>query len=165
MLPFCDVKISKIRYQDSAKVIKLSKWFIDQLSIWKENYKITILFPGPDNRQYWYFYKELKEFIKEKKIQRQIIIVTHNANLVVPTDSENIIIANQNGQDNSKDNEKYRFAYITGSLENSFMNPGAIGILNKMGVKEHVCDILECGREPKHLRKENKNTIWLNLTF
>ncbi|MES2060405.1 MAG: hypothetical protein V4456_00695 [Bacteroidota bacterium] len=97
-----------------------------------------------DNRT---VYKELKEFIKEKKITRQIIIVTHNANLVVPTDAENIIIANQNGQDNSKDNEKYRFEYITGSLENSFENTSAIGILNQMGVKEHVCDILEGGSD------------------
>ena len=112
------------------------------------NAEYPILIDQPeDNLDNRTVYKELKEFIKEKKIIRQIIIVTHNANLVVPTDAENIIIANQNGQDNSKDNEKYRFEYVTGSLENSFSNPGAIGILNQMGIREHVCDILEGGTE------------------
>ena len=112
------------------------------------NAEYPILIDQPeDNLDNRTVYKELKEFIKEKKITRQIIIVTHNANLIVPTDSENIIIANQNGQDNSKDNEKYIFEYITGSLENSFNNPAAIGILNQMGIKEHVCDILEGGIE------------------
>lgn len=53
-----------------------------------------------DNRT---VYTELKDFIKEKKIERQILIVTHNANLVVPTDTENIIVANQSGQDASKE--------------------------------------------------------------
>ncbi|MCW3105616.1 MAG: hypothetical protein JWQ09_122 [Segetibacter sp.] len=97
-----------------------------------------------DNRT---VYTELKDFIKEKKIERQILIVTHNANLVVPTDSEDVIVANQSGQDASKENEKYQFEYITGALENSFPLCTANGILNQMGIKEHVCDILEGGTE------------------
>ncbi|MEJ7677933.1 MAG: hypothetical protein WKG06_08735 [Segetibacter sp.] len=97
-----------------------------------------------DNRT---VYTELKDFIKEKKIERQILIVTHNANLVVPTDTENIIVANQSGQDASKENEKFQFEYITGALENTFPLCSAIGILNQMGIKEHVCDILEGGEQ------------------
>lgn len=120
------------------------------------NAEYPILIDQPeDNLDNRTVYKELKEFIKEKKIVRQIIMVTHNANLVVPTDSENVIVANQQGQDNSKDNAKYRFEYITGSLENSFSNPSATGILNQMGVKEHVCDILE-GGTGAFLERESK---------
>jgi hypothetical protein len=96
-----------------------------------------------DNRT---IYSELKEFMKKKKLQRQIIIVTHNANLVVSTDSELIVVANQDGQ-NNKMNRKYKFEYITGALENSFSKEVEQGILYQMGIKEHVCDILEGGKK------------------
>ena len=45
-------------------------------------------------------YQELNDFIKAKKTKRQIVIVSHNPNLVVSTDSENVIVANQEGQIN-----------------------------------------------------------------
>ena len=70
-----------------------------------------------------------------------------NANLVVPTDSENIIVANQSGQDKGKENETYQFEYVSGSLENSFVNDAVPGILNQMGIREHVCEILEGGED------------------
>ena len=112
------------------------------------NAEYPILIDQPeDNLDNRTVYKELKEFIKEKKIMRQIIMVTHNANLIVPTDAESVIVANQTGQDNSKDNAKFRFEYISGSLENSFLDDTAVGILNQMGIKEHVCDILEGGAQ------------------
>lgn len=104
-----------------------------------------------DNRTVYY---DLKEFIKDKKIKRQIIIVTHNANLVVATDAENIIVANQDGQQIGKDNRKYRFEYVTGSLENTFHDANKSGILFKYGIREHVCDILEGGQEAFEKREE-----------
>jgi hypothetical protein len=97
-----------------------------------------------DNRT---VYKELKDFIRSKKIERQILIVTHNANLVVPTDSENVIVANQSGQDQDKDNAVHKFEYVSGALENSFIDKQAQGILNQMGIREHVCEILEGGKD------------------
>ena len=112
------------------------------------NASYPILIDQPeDNLDNRTVYRELKDFIKLKKIERQILIVTHNANLVVPTDSENVIVANQSGQDKGKDNAIYRFEYISGSLENSFVDKYAIGILNQMGIREHVCEILEGGVE------------------
>ena len=96
-----------------------------------------------DNRT---IYSELKEFMRQKKVQRQIIIVTHNANLVVSTDAELVVVANQAGQ-NKRDNLKYKFEYITGALENSFTTLENQGILYKMGIKEHVCDVLEGGKD------------------
>jgi hypothetical protein len=95
-----------------------------------------------DNRT---IFTELNEFIKEKKVQRQIIIVTHNSNLVVSTDSEQIIVANQTGQVSGKENREFVFEYVTGALEFSFEDKSKSGILYKMGIREHVCDILEGG--------------------
>jgi ABC-type cobalamin/Fe3+-siderophores transport system ATPase subunit len=97
-----------------------------------------------DNRT---IYNELNEFVKNKKQQRQIIFVTHNANLVVATDAENIIVANQSGQDLGKDNRKFDFEYVSSGLECTFRDPTASGILYQMGMREHVCDILEGGED------------------
>jgi len=97
-----------------------------------------------DNRT---IYDLLCKIIKDKKNERQIIIVTHNANLVVTTDSENIIVANQEGQDPGKNKSKYKFEYINGALEVSFNDAQNEGILFQNGIKQHVCDILEGGDE------------------
>ncbi|MEM1134353.1 MAG: TrlF family ATPase, partial [Bacteroidota bacterium] len=98
-----------------------------------------------DNRT---IYDLLCAIIKDKKKERQILIVSHNANLVVATDSENIIVANQEGQDPQKEKSQHRFEYINGGLECSFPKDESIqGVLYQQGIKEHVCDILEGGNE------------------
>jgi ABC-type Mn2+/Zn2+ transport system ATPase subunit len=105
-----------------------------------------------DNRTIFF---DLKNFIKSKKRNRQIIIVTHNANLVVATDAECIIVANQDGQQQGKDNKTYKFEYVSGSLENTFVEDSKSGVLYQKGIKEHVCDILEGGKEA-FLKREQK---------
>jgi len=81
--------------------------------------KFPILIDQPeDNLDNRTVYTDLKDFIKAKKLNRQIIMVTHNANLVVATDVEQIIVANQDGKDNSG-NKKFRFEYVTGALEHT----------------------------------------------
>ena len=95
-----------------------------------------------DNRA---IYVELVEYIKEKKKKRQIIIVTHNPNLVVGADSENVIVANQHGN-NSKNSGDIKFRYINGSLENSKEHDkDCPTTLESQGIREHVCEILEGG--------------------
>lgn len=95
-----------------------------------------------DNRA---IYNELVEYIKTKKKKRQIIIVTHNPNLVVGADAENVIVANQNGV-NSKNRSNLKFHYINGSLENtSKKNRVCETVLESQGIREHVCEILEGG--------------------
>lgn len=92
--------------------------------------------------------------INEKKKFRQIIMVTHNANLVVITDAENVIVANQSGQGNITENEVYRFEYISGALENSFSSKiKDISVLKSKGIREHVCEILEGGYKAFKLRE------------
>jgi energy-coupling factor transporter ATP-binding protein EcfA2 len=99
---------------------------------------------------------ELRKFIETKKLTRQIIMITHDANLVVLTDAENIIVSNQAGQLVDRENREYRFEYVSGSLEHSFRarREGDPGILYSCGVREHVCDILEGGEEAFRKREQ-----------
>ncbi|MBB6502899.1 TrlF family AAA-like ATPase [Pedobacter cryoconitis] len=117
-----------------------------QIILHLSNAEHPILIDQPeDNLDNRTIFNDLNEFVKSKKIQRQILLVTHNANLVVSTDAEQVIVANQNGQDKGKSNEKYQFEYISGALENTFKVPSNPGILKQVGIREHVCDILEGG--------------------
>ncbi|MDE6083024.1 MAG: DNA repair protein [Muribaculaceae bacterium] len=111
------------------------------------NKKCPILIDQPedslDNRA---IYQELVEYIKSKKKERQIILVTHNSNVVVSADAENVIVANQNGVDCNND-AGCKFQYINGSLESTQKkNLLEKIILKSQGVREHVCEILEGGR-------------------
>ncbi|WP_369819761.1 TrlF family AAA-like ATPase [Oleiphilus sp. HI0066] len=95
-----------------------------------------------DNRT---IYDLLKGYIRQRKNKRQIIIVTHNANLVVASDSECVVVANQSGQVPDKENKKHKFEYCAGAIEHSFISPEKDGVLYKKGIREHVCEILEGG--------------------
>ncbi|TWP27780.1 hypothetical protein ETU09_06710 [Apibacter muscae] len=107
-----------------------------------------------DNRS---IYTDLVQFIRKRKENRQIIIVTHNPNIVVGADSENVIIANQNGQDKNRENKSFRFEYVNGALENTYANKNEnveSGVLFSMGIRENVTEILEGGREAFKKREE-----------
>ncbi|WP_332914084.1 hypothetical protein [Algoriphagus boritolerans] len=66
---------------------------------------------------------------------------------MVGADSEQVIVANQNGVD-TKNRNGTKFQYITGSLENTKETDEKIEIiLERQGIKEHVCEILEGGNE------------------
>ena len=95
-----------------------------------------------DNRA---IYTDLVQYIRNKKKERQIILVTHNPNIVVGADAEEIIVANQNDIENKNQNE-VKFQYRSGALEESFEGENNI-ILFKKGIREHVCEILEGGDE------------------
>ena len=104
-----------------------------------------------DNRS---VYTDLVAFIKLKKKDRQIIVATHNPNLVVGSDADEVIVANQHGQEVGRDKARYKFEYVSGALEDSFKDDSAVGILNKMGIRQHVCDILEGGEEAFQKREQ-----------
>ncbi|WP_336126876.1 hypothetical protein [Mesoflavibacter sp. CH_XMU1422-2] len=97
-----------------------------------------------DNRA---IYKDLVTYLVKKKKERQIILVTHNPNIVVGSDSELVIVANQNGNDSPNKNG-IKFQYTSGSLENTREFDDSVKItLDSKGIKEHVCEILEGGNE------------------
>lgn len=112
-----------------------------------------------DNRS---IFDELIGFIKEKKSIRQIVIVTHNANIVLGGDAELVIVANQHGKDSPK--KQFRFEYRSGAIENNMPHckeDGTIddGILNQCGIQTHICEVLEGGERAFDLRKNKYRFI------
>ena len=117
--------------------------------------KCPILIDQPedslDNRA---IYNELVTYIKEKKRERQIILVSHNSNVVVSADAENIIVANQEGVNNKNENG-VKFQYTNGALENTKQRDETSAyILSSQGIREHICDILEGGRAAFEKREQ-----------
>lgn len=102
-----------------------------------------------DNRS---IFDELIPYIKKKKIKRQIIVVTHNANVVLGADSDEVIVANQAG--NNSPNRGFRFEYRSGSIEDDLPEEeGRTDTLGKQGIQQQICDILEGGKPAFDLRK------------
>ncbi|MBR9676788.1 hypothetical protein GOV04_01490 [Candidatus Woesearchaeota archaeon] len=79
-----------------------------------------------------YIYEQLVSALRKAKEKRQVIIASHNANLVVNTDSEQIIIADY------KDGE---ISYTVGTIEN-------------LDTQGKIKSILEGGKEAFEKRKE-----------
>lgn len=109
-----------------------------------------------DNRA---IFTELVTYLKDKKTQRQIILVTHNANVVVNADSELVIIANQHGS-HSPNNDDKKFQYKYGSIECLLQDNNAqASTLDKKRIKDHICEILEGGDKAFKLREKKYNFI------
>ncbi len=84
-----------------------------------------IIFDQPeDDLDNDFIFNDLINIFKEIKRYRQVIIVTHNANIVVNADAEQVIVA---------ENSEEKLSYRSGSLENPVINKA-------------VCNILEGGK-------------------
>jgi energy-coupling factor transporter ATP-binding protein EcfA2 len=89
-------------------------------------------------------FRELVSLFRQAKTRRQIIIVTHNANLVVNTDADQVIVAECGPH---RPGQLPVITYESGSLENAF-------------VRQRVCEILEGGeRAFKERAKRLRVTI------
>lgn len=122
------------------------------------NKKCPILIDQPedslDNRA---IYKDLVQYIRTKKTERQIILVTHNPNIVVGADAENVIVANQHG-DKNENRDDCKFQYVNGSLEDIVpIDKNSTFVLEKKSIREHVCEILEGGEEAFQKREQKYN--------
>jgi len=117
--------------------IKYMNKTLDQLSVGQRGtlylllqlatnaFSTPLIFDQPeDDLDNEFITTDLVDLFKELKRYRQIIISTHNANLVVTADAEQVIVANNNNE---------TLAYISGSLENK-------------DIVEKVCTILEGGK-------------------
>jgi len=98
--------------------------------------------------------RELVEYLKLRKRERQIILVTHNPNIVVNADAENVIVANQNGQNDSDSECPFKFDYVNGALEDSFIDEDCKDLLKSMGIRQHITEIVEGGRDAFKKREE-----------
>lgn len=112
-----------------------------RLQIAAKMFSETIIYDQPeDDLDNDFITNELIPIFKKIKLYRQIIIVSHNANLVVNADSEQVIIAK---------NTDGKLSYNSGSLEDPKIN-------------SEVCRILEGGktafedRERKYSFKKNQ---------
>ncbi|MFJ2758928.1 TrlF family AAA-like ATPase [Nocardioides sp. NPDC087217] len=76
-------------------------------------------------------YSELVELFQSASERRQIIMVTHNANLVVNTDVDQVIVASCEGLEEGK---LPRLSYEAGGLENP-------------QIRQAVCEVLEGGAD------------------
>lgn len=103
-------------------------------------------------------YDTIVPYLSDRKKERQIIMVSHNANLVIGADSEQIIVANRHGDDRKNKNVQ-TFEYFTGALEHSQqLNRSSPTALGRFGVREHACEVLDGGEEAFEKRR-NKYKI------
>ena len=98
--------------------------------------KDIIILDQPENHLDNKFINDsLVDLVKELKKEKQVIIASHNANLVINADSEEIIIARMDEENNK---------YLSGSIE------------NKSIIKKSI-KILEGGKEAFDKRKSRYN--------
>ena len=95
---------------------------------------------------------ELVPLLREISSRRQVIIVTHNANLVVLTDADEVIVANQDPE--ILENQNNRFEYISGPLENSSGFSEDNQKFASHGIRDDITDILEGGVEAFKTREK-----------
>ena len=87
-------------------------------------------------------YAHLIEYFRKAKQRRQIIMITHNPNLVLNTDAEQVIVANFEANPSVY---PARLTYMSGAIENSFVHEAAKIPLRGQGIRQHGLDILEGG--------------------
>ncbi|MFA5532158.1 MAG: AAA family ATPase [Candidatus Shapirobacteria bacterium] len=123
------------------------------LKIDKADYRPIIIDQPEENLDNLSVYHDLIGYFREGKKYRQIIMVTHNPNLVVNTDAEQTIVANYDG---TKPN---RLKYVSGSLEDQAKKIPNIEIEEyEDGIIEQVCKVLE-GGESAFLGRKKKYQI------
>lgn len=119
------------------------------LEIDKGDYRPLIIDQPEENLDNLSVYKDLINYFRERKQYRQIIMVTHNPNLVVNTDAEQVIVANYNGK------RTPRLEYSSGSLEDQAKEIPNTALEDlEDGIIEQVCNILEGGEWAFEKRKK-----------
>jgi ABC-type Mn2+/Zn2+ transport system ATPase subunit len=119
------------------------------LEIDKGDYRPLIIDQPEENLDNLSVYKDLINYFRERKQYRQIIMVTHNPNLVVNTDAEQVVVANYNGK------RTPRLEYSSGSLEDQAKQIPNTPVEDlEDGIIEQVCNILEGGERAFENRKK-----------
>jgi ABC-type Mn2+/Zn2+ transport system ATPase subunit len=95
---------------------------------------------------------QLVDYLIARKRERQIIMVSHDANLVIGADAEQVIVANRHGV-NTRNADDRTFDYFSGSLEHTRERRQVEIELECGGIREHACDILDGGEEAFRKRK------------
>lgn len=109
---------------------------------------IPLLIDQPeDNLDNSFIHRELIPILKEIKKKRQLIMVSHNANLVVNGDSELVFVAK------NIDDSTGEFGYISGCLES--VQPVKDVIFSEdYSMKVRICNIMEGGEDAFNTRSK-----------
>lgn len=99
------------------------------LAIDREDDRPLIIDQPEENLDPKSIFDELVDRFRRAKQRRQIIIVTHNANLIVNTDTDQVIVASCGPH---RPGELPEITYLSGGLENP-------------DIRRQVCEILEGG--------------------
>ncbi len=99
------------------------------LAVDKEDLRPLVIDQPEENLDPKSIFDELVPLFREAKLRRQIVIVTHNANLVVNADSDQVIVAHAG-------------PHIPGHLPNITYESGG---LENVKIRQLVCGILEGG--------------------
>lgn len=145
-------------YEESTMTPGKQAVFALELILSKHDSEWPLLIDQPeDDLDSRSIYDSIVPKIRELKKRRQIIMVSHDANMVVGSDSEEVIIVNRHGKDRKNKDGRY-FDYLSGSLENTMLFDDGIEItLLSQGVREHCCVILDGGEEAFAKRKSKYN--------
>ena len=99
-----------------------------------------------DNLDNESIFQLLSKYFQDAKKRRQIILITHNPNLVVNTDSEQVIVAHAEPRDSGLPH----IQYSSGALEDAGYDED--------GIRQQVCRILEGGSEA-FLKRERRYAL------
>ena len=114
------------------------------LAVDREDERPLIIDQPEENLDPKSIFDELVSRFRTRKTRRQIIIVTHNANLIVNADADQVIVASCGPH---KPDGLPTISYQSGSLEDP-------------EIRKHVCDILEGG---EHAFKERAKRLRVKL--
>lgn len=92
-------------------------------------------------------YEVLTQYFRRCRVRRQVIMVTHNPNLVVNTDADLVIVANSIKR--SDGSRLPTFSYASGPLESVPEWPRA-----QRTIRQHVCAVLEGGEAAFKAREQ-----------
>ena len=122
LLPVYELKLGDKQLSELSPGEKGTLLLVFYLMIDKENIPLIIDQPE-DNLDNQSVFTMLREFIKQAKKKRQIIIVTHNPNLAVGADAEQIIHVTIDKKNNN------RFSCHAGAIEDPVINKLIVDIL------------------------------------
>ena len=115
------------------------------LAVDTEDHRPLIVDQPDENLDNQSIFEILRGYFRDAKRRRQVIIITHNPNLVVNTDAEQIIIA----QSSVRSNGMPAISYSLGSLE-ALAAEGSL----QGSVRDEICRLLEGGREAFRMREQ-----------
>jgi hypothetical protein len=114
------------------------------LAVDTEDHRPLIVDQPDENLDNQSIFEILRTYFRDAKKRRQVIIITHNPNLVVNTDAEQIIIA----QSFMRSNGFPTMTYSLGSLEALAADGSLAG-----SVRDEICRLLEGGHEAFKMRE------------